>query len=217
MNHRAINILFSCALLSGPVISQSQNPIFGTDYDQREIRYEKFPDVAKRICANVGFVVKYFWVYAHYKSQDSDYYIVMDSRPDPEHYDLADAIWIQGLNCIEEDDAGWTLSGVPPKNGYASVQSEEILPGMNAPKLYHGAGSDAAYYVLRSPHEEETLRGLVRDGIRRAISARGSDTSFRKQACSPRILSLNAQSSPVVEQELKAFCTRSPAEAAPRN
>ena len=204
-------LLGACVIVWGATKSQAQNPIFGTDYDQLKVKYEDLPDTAKRLCASVDNQVKYYWVYAHYKSGDSVYYIVMDKRPDPNGYDLATAIWIQGSKCTEDkQSADWTLSGVPPKNGYGTVNELERLPGLDAPKISFGVGSDAYYYTFRSVHEEEILRGLIRDGILRAIKARGSEASFRKQACSVRAISKHIKFDPMVFQELKAYCTTEP-------
>jgi hypothetical protein len=214
--NKAAFLLEVCVIAWCASKSQAQNPIFGTDYDQLKVKYDDFPDAAKRLCARVDNQVKYYWVYAHYKSADSEYYIVMDKRPDPDGYDFATAIWIHGSKCTEDkQSADWTLSGVPPKNGYGTVDAVERLPGLDAHKISFGALSDAYYYTFRSAHEEEILRGLIKDGIQRAVRARGSDASFRKQACSARIMSKHSKFDPMVLQELNAYCTVEPTNITP--
>jgi hypothetical protein len=103
------------------------------------------------------------------------------------------------------NESNWTRSGVPPAGGYQNTKLTEGLPGMNAPEVCEDRPRyPLCRYVLRSAAEEALLRGLVQDGIERAVRAFGRD-QFKKKACSSETFSEQSDY-PIVQMELRRFC-----------
>ena len=180
------------------------DPIFGITYSTSSVNYDQIPPEVKQLCPH--FNDGHFWVYAHFRAENGDYYIVMGIRPDQDSDSLGVALWIEGSKC-RGIDSNWMLSGRPKKE-YGKAGSLGGLPGLDAPRICpHGPAGDC-YYDLQSADNERILRGLTGDAIQRAIKAYGGEAQFKKYACSPSELS--ESDAPIVQQELQKFCSSSP-------
>ncbi len=179
-----------------------EDPIFGLAYNPSEIKYEKVPSRLRRVCPE--FDPHNYSVYADVRRGESEFFIVMHtSSGDGDSF--GNTIWGKGAEC-RVDESNWTLSGIPPTNGYLNVQSAEGLPGLDAPKVCENRPrGEYCRYILRSPAEEELLRGLVRDGLQRAVKAFGK-SQFKKKECSAEAISQQSDY-PIIQQELRKFCS----------
>ena len=176
--------------------------MFGISFKPDTVRYEPIPERIRELCPD--FKRGQFWTFAMLQSGGSEYYVVLGVRPGQDGDSLGTALQIEGSKCQVEDST-WMLSGVIPGKGYSQPAPSARLPGLGAPEVCpHGQAGDC-YYVLRSSAEEAILRGLVKDGIDRAIKAYGSQALFGTKACTPSQLS-GSESTPVVLQELERFC-----------
>lgn len=193
----------------GQVIAASRDtplddPMFGISYQSDKVKYEPVPVRIRQLCSE--FKRGEFWTFAQFRSGTSEYFIVMGVRPGQDGDSFGAALQIDGSKCQAEDST-WMLSGTPPQNGYSHPTTAAQFPGFGAAKVCpHGPVGDCLYR-LRSAEEEATLRGLVRDGIERAIKAYGGEAQFRKKGCAPAQVAGNA-STPVVQQELERFCSK---------
>jgi len=183
-------------------VTPLDDPMFGISYQTDKVKYEPMPVRIRQLCSE--FKRGEFWTFAQFRSGTREYFIVMGVRPGQDGDSLGAALQIDGSKCQEEDST-WMLSGTPPESGYSHPTTAAQLPGLGAPKVCpHGPAGDC-FYLLRSATEEAILRGLVKDGIERAINAYGSQAPFGKKACTPSQLA-GSESTPVVLQELKKFC-----------
>jgi hypothetical protein len=211
MRLRVLSLVVTLWLMWGQVsgatrVTPLDDPIFGISYQSDKVRYELMPARIRQLCPD--FKRGEFWTFAQFRSGTSEYFIVMGVRPGQDGDSLGAALQIDGSKCQAEDST-WMLSGTLPENGYSYPATAAHLPGLGAPKACpHGPAGDC-FYLLRSAAEEAILRGLVKDGIERAIKAYGNQALFGKKACAPSQLT-GGESTPVVLQELKRFCDNSP-------
>ena len=183
-----------CTLLMMTATASGQvNPVFLIGSPRHStVKYEEFPGALRKVCG-AAFArahehhVDPISIFAKVRVGDSDFFAVADSGPPSEYY-AGELIQIRGTHCNLSDlDAA--LSSVP---------------GMPAHEIC--VDSDCA---LRSQAEEDALRSLVRDAIRRAVDAYGSDASFRKVACKTEVGVTLAEPGgyPIVAEELKSYCS----------
>jgi hypothetical protein len=191
-----------------------EDPVFGLQYQPSVVRYDKMPTEFKSQCTDFKDDAN-IWLYAHFNSRDSEFWIVMTSNPDQDGDSFGTAVRRkQGFDCQLEPSL-WALSGVVPKEGYAGADSDDLLPGIDA-KPSKECNSDPnaiCTYTLRSAREETILRGLIKDAIQQASKAYGSEQGFKRKVCTPSELTAN-DNTPVVRAELEKFCsgpTTSPA------
>jgi len=205
-------VMFLCGflVLTSIIPLRAQDVIFGEAYGSLKAKYDKFPANLKQKCAHVDSAVNHFGYFAHYVSNGSEYYAVLDmsTKPSSDAYGYGSIILIHGPNC-SEGDLDWALRGIPPGNGYQSGAALVEMPGLNAPRIGIPPRSGNMHYILRSAHEEEILRGLIRDSIQRAIKINGGDAPVRKTLCRPENL-LADPNYPLVPQELSAYCDVKP-------
>jgi hypothetical protein len=201
-------VMFLCGflVLTSIIPLRAQDVIFGEAYGSLKAKYDKFPANLKQKCAHVDSAVNHFGYFAHYVSNGSEYYAVLDmsTKPSSDAYGYGSIILIHGPNC-SEGDLDWALRGIPPSNGYQSGAELVEMPGLNAPKLAIPPDSGNMHYILRSAHEQEILRGLIRDSIQRAIKINGGDAPVRKTLCRPENLLADPEY-PLVPQELSVYC-----------
>jgi hypothetical protein len=214
MRVKLVHLFVCCALLMSFAEAKAQagkakqnavfdDPIFGISYDPSVVKYE--PVSLPRQCPPGG---RFLRLFAHVKTEQSEYYIVMDTNPADSGDTFGAAVWVQGSKC-RVADSNWVLSGVPPKEGYNNNGGvEERLPGIDAPvpKECNSGPDELCYYTLRSAGEEAILRSLVKDGFQRAIKAYGGYAPFSKKVCSHGT-ELHYSLYPVIQQELQKFCS----------
>jgi hypothetical protein len=184
-----------------------EDPIFGLQYQPSVVKYDKMPPEFKTRCADFKDAAN-IWLYAHFNSRDSEYWIVMTTNPGQDGDSFGTAVRRKkGFDCQLEESL-WALSGVVPKGGYNGADSDDLLPGVDAepPKECNADPNAICTYTLRSAREETILRGLIKDAIQRASKAYGSEQEFKKKACVPSALSPNANT-PIVHEELQKFCS----------
>jgi len=196
---RSTQFLYCCFLLQGLFPLQAQMAILGLGYGPLREKYEEFPPKLKRTCANLGRRVSQFGYFAHYASDGAEYYAVMDtSTPvNDDAYGWGSIVFVHGSSC-SEGDLDWALRGIPPISGYHGAAPVVEMPGLNAQEIGVPPGSGNMHYVIRSAHEEDILRGLVRDAIQRAIQANGGEAIVKKTLCAPE----NLQRGPTVSVSL---------------
>ena len=180
------------------------DPMFGISYLRANIHYEQIPTSIQKLCPDLREGT--FWTFAHYQSGASEYFVVLGLQKHQDGDALGAVVKIEGSNC-QEYDSSWMLSGVVPKSGYAHGAKNIQLPGQGVKRICDHGPSGACYYFLRSPEEEAILRGLIEDGLARAIRAYGGESQFMKKACVPSIIDGNS-SSPLVQQELIKACKK---------
>jgi len=202
-----LNSLALQAQTTKPVLSTMiEDPVFGVSFDPFKVKFENIPSKLKQLChlSDEG----HLWLFSHLKTDRSDYYIVMGWSYDQEGDSFGNAVWTMGNSCSIAE-TGWVLSGIPSPSGYSSTNVHEKLPGLGvpAPKSCQSDPQAVCNYQLRSAHEEFIIRGLVRDAIQRASKAYGGEAQFKKKACSPYTIKANSYS-PIVQQELRQFCSQ---------
>ncbi len=181
-----------------------EDPVFGIAYRPSIVKFDVMPKRISQLCP--GFGNELDWVFAHYKSGSSDYYIVMGVSESQDGDSFGTGVWIDGSRC-RMSESKWVFLGTPSSSGFNNKGIADELPGLNAPRVCDsGAGSDC-HYLLRSAHEEEILKGLIGDAIQRSIAAYGSGAAFKRKACSSDILRGNAEF-PLVAEALRAFCAK---------
>lgn len=180
-------------------------PIFGITYDYTKVHYEPVPAALRKTCG--GFEVGTYWTFAHFEKGGRAYYVVLGVWPDQDGDSLGNAIEIDGSKCTI-DESTWMLSGFVPSTGYLQVKNAPELPGLNAKEICDQGALGSCHYLLRSAAEEETLRALVDDAIKRGILAWGGDASFKHVACVPTILK-GQKATPIVQQALEQYCSSS--------
>jgi hypothetical protein len=111
---------------------------------------------------------------------------------------------IEGSKCKGEDSK-WMLSGFVPADGYAESMGATGLPGVGAKRICDKGPLGDCHYMFRSAAEEEIVRALVVDGIKRGIRAWGGEAQFKRAVCAPDILK-GQDSTPLVRQALDQFC-----------
>jgi hypothetical protein len=120
---------------------------------------------------------------------------------------------VRGARC-ESADLENTFVGVPPQNGYSNSRIDEGIPGKGAPDVRDPGESGAMgnyHYVLRSPHEEAILRGLLDDNFQRGIRPFGGEIQYKSLICTSKMMeNFSDYSGVITEQQLKSFCAKSP-------
>jgi hypothetical protein len=182
--------------------TQLTEPVFGITYDSTKVNYEPIPAVLRRTCR--GYEVGRFWTFAHFEKEGRAYYVVQGVWPRQDGDSLGRVEEIDGSKCKGEDST-WMLSGFLPSTGYLEHKPLAGLPGLDANRICDQAVLGSCHYLLRSAAEEEVLRALVDDGIKRGIRAWGGDAPFKQAACISSVLKGNP-STPIVQQELERYC-----------
>jgi hypothetical protein len=184
-----------------------QDPIFGISYNPSVVKYQQLSPEFRSRCALFQGKQDHLWLFAHVRSEGSDYYVIMSTSPGQDGDSFGTAVWIEGSKC-HVTESKWVLSGVPPSKGYSDAHGVEKLPGIDvpSPKTCNSDAYAVCNYTLQSALEEEILRGLVKDALRKAVRAYGGKTLFGGSACSRGIISGNS-GSPIVQQELQMFCS----------
>jgi hypothetical protein len=179
------------------------DPMFGISYMRASVHYEPMPTKLLKLCPDLR--EGKYWTFAQHQSGASEYFVLLGVHNNQDGDSLGFAVKIEGSNC-QESDSLWMLSGVPPKNGYSSETINSQLPGQGAKEICDHKPFGPCYYFLRSPEEEAILRGLIEDGLARAIRAYGGEAQFMKKACVSSLIEGN--SSLLVQQELIKFCKK---------
>ena len=201
-------------LCSKPIFSQKkaspprfQDPVFGIQYTASSASFEDAPAKIRHLCSS--FSQERLWEFSHVSDGQSDYYIVMGWSHNQDGDSLGTAVWIKGNDC-RVSESTWVLSGVPSSNGYTDSKAMEGLPGIDTPtpKSCDSDPYAVCNYQLKSAHEEDVLRNLVEDALLKAAKAYKNPEIFRQKACSPSLIK-QISSFPVVEQELRKFCSNS--------
>jgi hypothetical protein len=193
------------------------NPVFDMEYDPSVAHYDLAPAKIRALCRPRDIDVG-LRVYAYVKDGDSDLYIVSGINAYENEYTNGSAIWIGASKC-RVADSDWLLDGFRPKKGYAKSGNRMAnnMPGFgDDAKVSDPPDTGNFHYEFRSAHEEELLRSLIRDALQRGIRAYASATSFRKLVCPPDIAKDRfSYPNSILDQELRAFCTKAPTEITP--
>jgi len=208
-------LLCASMLLAGPIFPRASSqrvgtsphtrvidPMFGIPFDYAKEHYEQMPASVRKTCS--GFEDGTYWTFAHAEQNGKGYYVVLGVWPEQDGDSLGNVIEIAGSKCTV-DDSTWMLSGVAPSSGYSKGEAVLGLPGLNAKKICDQGALGSCHYELRSAAQEQLLRALVDDGIKRGVLAWGGDASFRRVACAPAILKGNT-ATPIVRDALERYC-----------
>ncbi|MGD0096525.1 MAG: hypothetical protein ABSB60_08520 [Terracidiphilus sp.] len=206
-------VLVGCSL---NLIAQSRDrertklatdPLFGMEYDPKIVQHELLPQIVVEKCyANQGVqraMKERLGIYAHVHSGSADYYIVDSTLPYYNEYGWVEVLFVEGDKCTR-GSSDWAFSSRPSRSGYSDSSVTERIPSAGDPDI---KSKDSEDYYMRSAHEEEVMRNLAKDAIRRAIAALGSDAVFKKQVCVPTSAS-EESSYPVLDEELSAYCKK---------
>jgi len=185
-------------------------PFFDIPYDPSKVHYEPVPQSFVNVCHHT---FQHEFVYAYLKSGAAEYFVISGYSADQDGDSLGYVAMIKGGNC-DSADLKNAFVGVPPQGGYSNSSTGEEIPGKGAPEVPDPGESGAmgnSHYVLRSPHEEAILRGLLEDNFQRGIRAFGGEIQYKSLICTPKIMKAFSDFADVVtEQELKSFCSRNP-------
>lgn len=186
----------------------SFDPVFGIYYDRFTVRYEKVPATIDRLCPLSNNSDRFGGVFAHIASGNSEYFVIKNTIPVDDEYGWATVILINGDKCIISS-TDWMFNVVPSTTGYKESGVVERLPRPSDPDATDNSDPSNGRTVLRFAHEEAVIRGLVRDAIQRCIKAYGGEAPFRNKVCSTVVIE-NTFDFPIVQQELKAYCSKAP-------
>ena len=215
-----INQLACCCVLLvslSPLFAQSGkqhkpelslDPIFGLHYNRYAVKYADTTNRNCRVCSISNSKKEIQGVFAHINSGGSDYDIVKETIPQEDDYGYGDVLLITERKCVTTDTDS-VFIGITPKNGYQETGDIERLPRPSDPDVADNSNPSNGRTVLRSAHEEAIIRGLVRDAFQRGFKAYGGEAPFRNKVCSREIIE-NSLGYPIVQQELKAFCSKAP-------
>jgi hypothetical protein len=178
------------------------DPMFGLEFHPSMVKYELMPAKVLRTCGD--FLPGRYWIFAHLRKGDTDYFVETGMSPKQEGDIFGGVLAITDSKCQSEDST-WMLSGFVPMNGYPQAAAPVLLPGFGAKSMCGKGPLGDCHYILRSAAEEAILRGLVRDGLARGIRAWGGVARFKREVCRPRVIEANV-SQPIVRQELITFC-----------
>jgi hypothetical protein len=165
-----------CLQLSITVYAQSF--ILGDDHGQLKLIQTPLPLKVKQNCARSGKQVNRDLYYAYYTAEEGDYYAVYDPKDDDNEYasGYGSLLYVHGATCLESDMEE-SLSELPPDKDYASTSTTTVMPGMNDTLVSLSSDPGNKYYMIRTAHEEDILRGIIRDLIRRIVKDNGEDAA----------------------------------------
>ena len=185
-------------------------PFFDISYDPSKIHYEPVPQSFVSVCHHT---FQHEFVYAYLKSGDAEYFVISGYSSDQDGDSLGYVAMVRGSSC-DSADLKNTFLGVPPQDGYSNRGTDERIPGEHAPAVRDPGQSGAmgnSHYVLRSPHEEAILRGLLEDNFQRGIRAFGGELQYKSLICTAKMMKgFSDYADVITEQELKSFCSRGP-------
>jgi len=198
-------LIIGLLLFGNLALSQAQADILGNAYDSLKEKLDPIPEKLKQICAGLGSQVKHYAYFTHYSLDGFEYYAVLDTStpPSDDAYGYGSIILVHGTQCIK-GDLDWALRGIPSAKGYSGSSMKIEMPGLNAPGFGSPLNTDRAHYRIRSAHEEEILRGLIKDAIQTAIKANGGGPTKAK-LCKPANLKPDIDY-PLVPMELARYC-----------
>ena len=177
--------LFILLLVNATRSYTQYNPVFLIGTSPHEAHYEVLPPSIKETCkGRLGNdEIDPFTVYAHIKTSNYEYYVEWgDVRRGHEEYDRASLLMIHENKC-KNLDLETTLGMIPANGGYSATAAQE----------------------------EQLVRPLIKDAIKRAITAYGGDAPFRALACKPEEEKVLSEAGfVIVRQELRAYCSSVP-------
>ena len=184
-----------------------EDPMFGSVFDYTKVKFQALPTHLRSICDTGKENV---WIFAHTHRQSGDYYVVLGvgqgrdntGRGDP----LGVTLVVDGSECSGMDSTGM-LSGFVPENGYNLEEKPVYPPQFIGTEACEEGELGPCHYILQSAEEEAIIRELAKDGIQRGIKAFGGKAAFKKAACTRNIIEANSNT-PIVQQELRRFCSQ---------
>jgi len=161
-------------------------PLYDIEYIASSVHFDPAPASITSLCHE--FKGRSLWLYAAYRTNDAEYYVVSGYIPETNKDDkyatelpgTGDIVALKGGHCAVRDTV-WTFSGTidPSKRNALPATFPEVLPGLDASPLCDNSGS--CHYEIRSRQAEAILNGLADDAIARSAKAFGGKQRFLKR------------------------------------
>jgi hypothetical protein len=156
------------------------DPLFGIAYDPQKVHFEELPAGLQQKCAKLKGRYVAAWIYGHFKTTDSEYFL------------------ISGLMEFQEDKPGAGRSISPEEDDglIVAIQGSKCLVDQAGYFYYQEINTAKNATPIKAP--ASVVSGILQDAFSRDVSAFGGRQEFLKQVDRDALL-------PIVRTELEKF------------
>ena len=155
-------------------------PLFGISYDRQRVHFEKMPSLLEETCPRVHGRYVAAWAYGHFKTADSEYFLV------------------SGLMESHEDESGDTRTIAPDEGGglVVALQGSKCLVDQAEYFLTQGVNPAKSATPIMVP--KSVLAGMLQDSFKKYVVAFRGKQEFLRRVKRNTLL-------PIVREQLEIF------------